>query len=50
MVGPERAVAIIDEKIYRVGSAVDDKKIVAIERNRVILKKGTDEEVLRLTN
>ena len=42
--------AIINEKIYRVGDIVDGKKIIAIERNRVILKKGTDEEILRLEN
>ena len=42
--------AIINEKIYRVGDTVGDKKIVAIERNRVVLKKGTEEEILRLAN
>jgi len=45
-----RGAAIINEKIYRVGDMVDGKKIVAIERNRVILRKGTDEEILRLEN
>ncbi|MFH2068219.1 MAG: hypothetical protein ABII89_01980 [Candidatus Omnitrophota bacterium] len=50
MVGPNKASAIIDEKIYRVGDTLNDKKIIAIERDRVILKKGTDEEVLRLGN
>jgi len=42
--------AIINEKIYRVGDTVGDKKIVAIEKNRVVLKKGTEEEILRLAN
>ena len=49
LVGKGRAgAAIINEKIYRVGDIVDDKKIIAIEKNRVILKKGTDEEILTL--
>ena len=42
--------AIINEKIYRVGDTVGDKKIVAIEKNRVVLKKGTEEEILNLAN
>ena len=50
MVGPNKSAVIIDEKIYRVGDGIDDKKVVCIEKRRVVLKKGTDEEVLRLTN
>jgi len=42
--------AIINDKIYRIGEIVNDKKIIAIERNRVILKRGMDEEILRLEN
>ncbi|MFA5393175.1 MAG: hypothetical protein WC081_05890 [Candidatus Ratteibacteria bacterium] len=45
-----KATAIINEKILRVGDIVNDKKIVAIEKNRVILKRGTDEEILRFGN
>lgn len=50
MVGPERAAAIIDEKIYRVGNNIDDKTVAAIEKRQVILKKGMTEEILRLKN
>jgi len=50
IIGPDKAAVIINEKIYRVGDTVDDKKIVAIERNRVILKREMDEEILRLAN
>jgi hypothetical protein len=50
LLGTGKASAIINEKILRVGDMVDGKKIVAIEKNRVILKKGTDEEILRLEN
>ena len=50
LVGPERSAAIIDEKIYRVGDGLDDKKVISIKKREVVLKKGADEEVLRLTN
>ena len=50
LLGNGKAAAIINEKIYRVGDLVDGRRIVAIERNRVILKRGPDEEILRLTS
>ena len=48
LLGNGKATAIINEKIFRVGDIVEGKKIIAIEKNRVILKKGMDEEILRL--
>ena len=50
LLGNGKAIAIINEKILRVGDLVDGKKIIAIERNRVILKRGMDEEILRMEN
>ncbi len=40
--------AIIDEKIVRIGDTIAGKKIVTIEKGRVVLRKGQEEEILTL--
>ena len=44
-----KAAAIVGERIVRVGDTVAGKKIMKIDRNRVILKKGPEEEILTLS-
>lgn len=44
----DNSVAVIDDEIYRLGEAVDDKIIKVIDRNRVILEDKDKEVILTL--
>ena len=48
MVGPEKAAAIINEKIYRVGDVLETWKIVSIKKDRVLLEEGAQIQTLKL--
>ena len=48
MVGSDKTAAIIDEKICRVGDTVETWKIVAIEKDRVLLADGIRSQILKL--
>jgi len=48
LVKNRKAAVIINGRIYRAGDSVDGKKIIAIERNHVILKNGTGREIISL--
>ena len=48
MLGPNKAAAIINEKIYRVGDTVETWKIVSIKKDQVLLKEGAQLQTLKL--
>ena len=48
IIGQDKAAAIINEKIYRVGDIVETWKIVSIKKDRVLLVEGVQTQTLRL--
>lgn len=48
MLGPDKAAAIINEKIYRVGDTIETWKISSIKRDRVLLEEGAQSQTLKL--
>ncbi len=48
LLGEKRAAAIINGRILRVGDTVEGKTIIAIEKDRVILKKGSEKHILKI--
>jgi hypothetical protein len=48
LVSPARRLAIISGRSYSVGSRLGDAEIVAIRPNEVVLRRGAQEQLLRL--
>ena len=48
MLGPDKAAAIINEKIYRVGDNLETWKIASIKKDRVLLEEGVQIQTLKL--
>jgi len=48
LLNENRAVVIINDKILRVGDIIEGEEIIAIEKNRVILQRGTEEHIIEI--